>query len=110
MSTPESDLEIEDIRDAYAADGEPGDYLKRAIEFDKWLNKERAKVYVTGYVAGQDSDKEKMLAWLDYAINVNYEEYHESGDDYWGGRMSAYRNVRERLRTGDFDFPEGDDD
>lgn len=53
------------------------------------------------------TDKEKMLVWLEYAINVNYDEYHESGDGYWGGRMSAYRNVRERLMTGDFDIPHG---
>lgn len=54
-------------------------------------------------------DTEKMLAWLDYAIMVNYNEYQDSGDSYWGGRMSAYRNVRERLRDGNFEIPYGGD-
>lgn len=51
-------------------------------------------------------DTEKILNWLQYAIDVNYDEYHESGDGYWGGRMAAYRNVRERIREGDFDAAE----
>lgn len=57
------------------------------------------------------TDPEKIIAWLDYAIETNYDEYHESGDAYWGGRMSAYRNVRERLRDNDFEFTkEGKED
>lgn len=31
------------------------------------------------------TDTEKMLAWLDYAIMVNHNEYNDSGDSYWGG-------------------------
>lgn len=56
------------------------------------------------------TDSEKMLAWLEYAINVNYDEYHDSGDSYWGGRMSAYRNVKQRLKDNDFEIPEEDND
>ncbi|QDK01485.1 hypothetical protein SEA_LEEROYJENKINS_89 [Microbacterium phage LeeroyJenkins] len=54
-------------------------------------------------------EEEKILAWLDYAIQVNYDEYHDSGDGYWGGRMSAYRNVRERLISGEFETPSQDE-
>lgn len=68
-----TDLEIEDIRDAYAADGEPGNYLKRAIEFDQWLNKERARVWGIGYGAGQDSIYTATDEWPNPGIRNPYE-------------------------------------
>lgn len=55
------------------------------------------------------TDTEKMLAWLDYAIQENSSQYIKTEDDYWNGRMVAYRIVKERLVSGNFEIPFGGD-
>lgn len=49
------------------------------------------------------TDAEKILKWLDYAIEVNRTEWIKSREEYWSGRMVAYRNMKQRILENDFE-------